>query len=110
MNMDEVTRYQQFRQFRSEIRGSGEYLVVGIDMAKESWMLHEPLSSELVGTHSTVVFGPEGSLDDAPIDRGRSRRIEGRMAPAPTAAAAAVHTRQLRMVLCAAPAIGHSRC
>jgi transposase len=35
MNTDEVTRYQQFRQFRSEIRGSGEYLVVGIDIAKE---------------------------------------------------------------------------
>ena len=35
MNTDEVTRYQQFRQFRSEIRGSREYLVVGIDIAKE---------------------------------------------------------------------------
>jgi transposase len=35
MNTDEVTRYQQFRQFRSEIRGSEEYLVVGIDVAKE---------------------------------------------------------------------------
>jgi len=44
------------------------YVWAGIDMAKESWMLHEPLSSELVGTHSTVVFGPEGSLDDAPIE------------------------------------------
>ena len=35
MNMDEVTRYQQFRQFRSEIRLSGDYLVVGIDIAKD---------------------------------------------------------------------------
>ena len=35
MNTDEVTRYQQFRQFRSEIRGSSDYLVVGIDVAKE---------------------------------------------------------------------------
>ncbi|MCJ7596706.1 MAG: hypothetical protein MUO52_18235, partial [Desulfobacterales bacterium] len=41
----------------------------GIDMAKESWMLHEPLSAHLVGTQSTVVFGPEGSLDDAPIEK-----------------------------------------
>jgi len=44
------------------------YIWAGIDMAKESWMLHEPLSSHLVGTQSTVVFGPEGSLDDAPIE------------------------------------------
>ncbi len=32
-------------------------------------MLHEPLSSHMVGTQSTVVFGPEGSLDDAPIEK-----------------------------------------
>lgn len=44
------------------------YVWAGIDMAKESWMLHEPLSPHLVGTESTVVFGPEGSLDDAPIE------------------------------------------
>ena len=44
------------------------YVWAGINMAKESWMLHEPLSPEFVGTHSTVVFGPEGSLDDAPIE------------------------------------------
>jgi isopropylmalate/homocitrate/citramalate synthase len=44
------------------------YVWAGINMAKESWMLHEPLSPELVGTKSTVVFGPEGSLDDAPIE------------------------------------------
>jgi 2-isopropylmalate synthase len=44
------------------------YVWAGINMAKESWMLHEPLSPEYVGTHSTVVFGPEGSLDDAPIE------------------------------------------
>jgi isopropylmalate/homocitrate/citramalate synthase len=45
------------------------YIWAGIDMAKESWMLHEPLSSHMVGTQSTVVFGPEGSLDDAPIEK-----------------------------------------
>ena len=45
------------------------YIWAGIDMAKESWMLHEPLSPKLVGTESTVVFGPEGSLDDAPIEK-----------------------------------------
>jgi len=44
------------------------YIWAGIDMAKESWMLHEPLSAKLVGTKSMVVFGPEGSLDDAPIE------------------------------------------
>jgi isopropylmalate/homocitrate/citramalate synthase len=40
----------------------------GINMAKESWMLHEPLSPECVGAESTVVFGPEQSLEDAPIE------------------------------------------
>jgi 2-isopropylmalate synthase len=44
------------------------YVWAGIDMAKESWMLHEPLCPELVGTVSHTVFGPEGSLDDAPIE------------------------------------------
>jgi isopropylmalate/homocitrate/citramalate synthase len=44
------------------------YIWAGIDMAKESWMLHEPLSPKLVGTESNVVFGPEGSLDEAPIE------------------------------------------
>ena len=37
-------------------------------MAKESWFLHEPLNPHVVGTESTIVFGPEGSLDDAPIE------------------------------------------
>jgi transposase len=35
MNTNEVTRYQQFRQFRTEIRGSTDYLVIGIDVAKD---------------------------------------------------------------------------
>ena len=45
------------------------YIWAGIDMAKESWMLHEPLSPSLVGADSHVVFGPEGSTDDAPIEK-----------------------------------------
>ncbi|MBC8391173.1 MAG: IS110 family transposase [Deltaproteobacteria bacterium] len=35
MNTNEVTRYQQFRQFRSEIKKSSDYLVIGIDVAKD---------------------------------------------------------------------------
>jgi len=35
MNTDEVTRYQQFRQFRNEIKKSIDYLVIGIDVAKD---------------------------------------------------------------------------
>lgn len=35
MNEDEITRYQQFRQFRNEVRGSNDYLVIGIDVAKD---------------------------------------------------------------------------
>ena len=44
------------------------YIWNEIDMAKESWMLHEPLSPHAVGAKSSVVFGPEGSLDDKPIE------------------------------------------
>jgi transposase len=33
--MDEVTRYQLFCQFRAEIRGSHDHLIVGIDVAKD---------------------------------------------------------------------------
>ena len=40
----------------------------GINMAKESWMLHEPLDPKCVGAKSTVVFGPEQSLEDEPIE------------------------------------------
>jgi isopropylmalate/homocitrate/citramalate synthase len=40
----------------------------GINMAKESWMLHEPLDPECVGATSTVVFGPAQSLEDEPIE------------------------------------------
>jgi isopropylmalate/homocitrate/citramalate synthase len=41
----------------------------GVDMAKgESDRKNDPLSPELVGTKSSVVFGPEQSLDDAPIE------------------------------------------
>jgi len=35
MNTNEVSRYQQFRQFRSEIKKSSDYLVIGIDVAKD---------------------------------------------------------------------------
>lgn len=45
------------------------YIWGGIDMAKESWFLHEPLNPEIVGTKSTVAFGPEGSLDPEPIEK-----------------------------------------
>ena len=35
MNEEDRTRLEEFRQFRKEIRGSADYLVVGIDVAKE---------------------------------------------------------------------------
>ena len=35
MNEIELTRLEEFRQLREEIRGSEEYLIVGIDVAKE---------------------------------------------------------------------------
>jgi isopropylmalate/homocitrate/citramalate synthase len=40
----------------------------GVNMAKESWMLHEPLDPDCVGARSTVVFGPEQSIEDEPIE------------------------------------------
>ena len=39
-----------------------------INMAKESWMLHESLSPEAVGAQDSVVFGPDGTLDNQPIE------------------------------------------
>ena len=35
MNPEDGTRLEEFRQFRKEVRGSGEYLLVGIDIGKE---------------------------------------------------------------------------
>jgi transposase len=35
MNIDENTRIKEFRQLKKEIRGSGGYLIVGIDVAKD---------------------------------------------------------------------------
>ena len=35
MNESEVSRYEQFCQFKAEIRGSKDYLIVGIDVAKD---------------------------------------------------------------------------
>jgi transposase len=35
MKEEDRTRLEGFRQFRKEIRGSAEYLLVGIDVAKE---------------------------------------------------------------------------
>ena len=35
MNQEDRTRLEEFRQFRKEVRGSSEYLLVGIDVAKD---------------------------------------------------------------------------
>jgi transposase len=35
MNEEDRSRLEEFRQFRKEVRGSSEYLLVGIDIAKE---------------------------------------------------------------------------
>ena len=35
MNEEDRTRLEEFRQFRREVRGSAEYLLVGIDVAKD---------------------------------------------------------------------------
>ena len=35
MNEEDRTRLEEFRQFRREIRRSAEYLIVGIDVAKD---------------------------------------------------------------------------
>ena len=35
MNEEDRSRLEEFRQFRKEVRGSTEYLIVGIDVAKD---------------------------------------------------------------------------
>ena len=35
MNEEDRSRLEEFRQFRKEVRGSSEYLLVGIDVAKD---------------------------------------------------------------------------
>jgi len=35
MNTESIFRWEQFCQIKSEIRGSDDYLVVGIDVAKD---------------------------------------------------------------------------
>jgi len=35
MNVDEPTRYARFCQFKTDIRGSDQYMIVGIDVAKD---------------------------------------------------------------------------
>jgi hypothetical protein len=35
MSQEDRSRLEEFRQFRKEIRGSTEYLIVGIDVAKD---------------------------------------------------------------------------
>ncbi len=35
MNSSNVIRLQEFCQFKKEIRGSAEYLIVGLDIGKE---------------------------------------------------------------------------
>ena len=35
MNNEDIFRWKQFCQIKSEIRGSDDYLVVGIDVAKD---------------------------------------------------------------------------
>ena len=35
MNNESIFRIMKFRQFKEEIRGSEEYLIVGIDISKD---------------------------------------------------------------------------
>ena len=47
MDATDNSRVEEFRQIRKEVRGSGEYLIVGIDVAKEkhnaffAWVFEE---------------------------------------------------------------------
>jgi transposase len=55
MNENEVTRLAEFRQLKEEIRGSKEYLIVGIDVAKEK---HHAFLGTATGKtlHKRLVF------------------------------------------------------
>src|SRR4030042_1506071 len=57
--MDEVdrNRLEEFRQLRQEVRHSEEYLIVGIDIAKERTAnYHKPLGEYLITLGRTVVL------------------------------------------------------
>jgi transposase len=56
MNERELIRLEEFRQLKREIRGSKEYLIVGIDVAKER---HHAFFGTATGEtlHKRVVFG-----------------------------------------------------
>jgi isopropylmalate/homocitrate/citramalate synthase len=65
-----VERGQIPVQPHKAIVGENAFLKIGpgAGKAQEAGMVHEPLNPHLVGTDSTVVFGPKASLDDAPIE------------------------------------------
>jgi len=46
MNEVDCIRLEQFRQIKKEIRGSSEYLIVGIDVAKHKNYAFYPLLHE----------------------------------------------------------------
>jgi transposase len=56
MNNTELTRLEEFRQLKREIRGSKDHLIVGIDVAKER---HHAFFGTATGKtlHKRVVFG-----------------------------------------------------
>ena len=49
MNENEVIRYEKFCQFKAEIRSSRDYLIVGIDVAKDR---HHAFFGTAAGAHA----------------------------------------------------------
>jgi len=78
MNQDDRTRLEEFRQFRKEIRGSKEYLLVGIDVSqpipsrrRTSRLLLSSLdtSSRIFVHQSMSVYTPLSSLGSENLNR-----------------------------------------
>ena len=62
MNETERIRLEEFRQFKKEIRGPAEYLLVGIDVAKDK---HHAFFGTAPSERG------QSTLNHPPVDQGR---------------------------------------
>jgi len=75
MNEVDAIRIEQFRQFKNEIRGSKEYLIVGIDVAKEK---HHAFFGTATGKTllRRLVFGNDLEGFSKLLDQAEALRVQ----------------------------------
>jgi len=71
VNETDRIRGEEFRQFKKEIRGSGEYLIVGFDVAKDGHVAFFGMASARSSSKNTFFFQKMGTFPDIP--QGLSR-------------------------------------